>query len=483
MELKGRRVIYTDVDEINDDNVLTVLARAMTVHNANRIEIQYLYDYYKGKQPILQRTKEFREEICNKIVENRANEIVSFKVGYLMGEPVQYVSRGNGDDTALSNALNILNEFVFAEDKASKDKELADWFTICGTAYRMILPDAAGEEDEAPFEIYTLDPRNTFVVYYSGLGNKPVMGVSYVTQENGTTVYSVYTKNHYYELYYDGMLDFEYITPTPDIFVKSVDHIFGDIPIIEYPANSARLGAFEIVLPLLDALNTVSSNRIDGVEQFIQSLLILKGVDIDAEEYKALKENGGLKIPAEGDAKYLTQELNQTQTQALVDYLYQTVLVICGMPNRNGGSSTSDTGSAVIMRDGWSDAEARAKDTELMFKMSEKRFLRLAIEIANTYRDLNLKLSDIEIRFTRRNYENIQAKAQVLTTLLANDKIHPRLAFEHSGLFCDPNLAYAISTEYYEKRKEETRNELEEFSESETAKGKQDAEESEETEK
>lgn len=477
MDLHGRQIIFTDFDEINDENVLTVLARAMAVHNKNRTEIQYLYDYYKGNQPILKRTKEFREEICNKVVENRANEIVSFKVGYLMGEPVQYVSRGNGDDPALSEAINTLNEFVFAEDRAAKDKELADWFTICGTAFRMVLPDPLSEEDEAPFEIYTLDPRNAFVVYHSGLGSKPMLGVRYVTREDGTTIYSVYTKNHYYEITYDGVLDLEQISPSPDIFTKSEDHIYGDIPIIEYPANSARLGAFEIVLPLLDALNNVSSNRLDGVEQFIQSLLILKGVDIESDEYKALKENGGLKVPVDGDAYYLTQELNQTQTQTLVDYMYQTILVIVGMPNRNGGSSTSDTGSAVIMRDGWSDAEARAKDTELMFKMSEKRFLRMAIEIINTYRDMKLRLSSIEIRFTRRNYENIQAKAQVLTTLLANDKIHPRLAFEHCGLFVDPDLAYTQSKEYAEERKAEAQKELEEFSKIETDKAKGNAEE------
>lgn len=479
MELNGRRVIYTDFDEITEENVLMALSHAMGVHNSNRAEIQYLYDYYRGKQPILKRTKEFREEICNKIVENRANEIVSFKVGYLMGEPVQYVNRGNGDDVALSDAINTLNEFVFAEDKAAKDKELADWFTICGTAFRMILPDPSGEEDESPFEIYTLDPRNAFVVYHSGLGNKPMMGVRYVTREDGSTIYSVYTKNHYYELRYDGVLGFGQISPTPNVFVKSEDHIYGDIPIIEYPANSARLGAFEIVLPLLDALNNVSSNRLDGVEQFIQSLLILKGVDIESEEYKALKENGGLKVPIEGDAYYLTQELNQTQTQTLVDYMYQTILVICGMPNRNGGSSTSDTGAAVIMRDGWSDAEARAKDTELMFKMSEKRFLRLAIEFANTLRNLDLKLSTIEIRFTRRNYENIQAKAQVLTGLLANDKIHPRLAFEHSGLFVDPDLAYTQSKEYAEERKVEAQKELEEFSKTKIIEAQSNAEENE----
>lgn len=455
--LYGRNVIYTDADEITPDNVLDVLDRAMAVHSQNRAEIQYLYDYYKGKQPVLGRTKEFREEICNRIVENRANEIVSFKVGYLMGEPVQYVSRAS-DDAGSTDAINILNDFVFAEDKAAKDKELADWFTICGTAYRMILPDPKGEEDESPFEIYTLDPRNAFVVYHSGLGNKPMMGVKYVTREDGSNIFSIYTNKYYFEV----------ASPGGGI-IKQEGHIFGDIPIIEYPANSARLGAFEIVLPLLDALNNVSSNRLDGIEQFIQSLLILKNVDIESDEYKALRENGGLQVPADGDAYYLTQELNQTQTQTLVDYMYQTVLVICGMPNRNGGSSTSDTGSAVIMRDGWSDAEARAKDTELMFKMSEKKFLRLAIRIANTLRDMNLRLSSIEIRFTRRNYENAQAKAQVLTTLLANDKVHPRLAFEHCGLFCDSNLAYTISREYYEQHQADIMQELSAYADRATA--------------
>lgn len=467
--LYGREVIYTDFDEITPENVLKVLDKAMTVHARNRADIQYLYEYYKGKQPVLDRSKEFRPEICNRIVENRANEIVSFKVGYLMGEPVQYVSRLT-DDSGATDAINLLNDFVFAEDKAAKDKELADWFTICGTAYRMILPDPKGEEDESPFEIYTLDPRNAFVVYHSGLGNKPMMGVKYVTHEDGSVIFSIYTDKNYFEVLQPGAINQSNYTPKS--ITKNEGHIYGDIPIIEYPANSARLGAFEIVLPLLDALNNVSSNRLDGIEQFIQSLLILKGVDIESEEYKALRENGGLKVPLEGDAYYVTQELNQTQTQTLVDYMYQTILVICGMPNRNGSSSTSDTGSAVIMRDGWSDAEARAKDTELMFKMSEKRFLRLAIRIANTLRDMELKLSAIEIRFTRRNYENIQAKAQVLTTLLANDKIHPRLAFEHCGLFVDPDLAYTQSKEYSDERKEEAQKELEMFAQTETQKSK-----------
>lgn len=443
--LTGRTVIYTDVDVIDKSNVVQVLKKALETHDVNKSDIQYLYDYYKGKQPILNRIKDIRPEINNKLVENRANEIVSFKVGYLMGEPVQYVCRGGSDE--LSEAINQLNEFVFAEDKAAKDKELADWFTICGTSYRMILPDAVDDEDEAPFEIYTLDPRYSFVVYHSGLGNKRKMGVKYIVLQDDSVIYSVYTDKMYFEI-------------KDDKIIKAQPHSLGCVPIIEYPANTSRLGAFEIVLPLLDAINEIGSNRLDGVEQFVQAILLLKGVDIDSEDFKALKENGGLKVPLEGDAKYLVQELNQTQTQTLVDYMYQTVLTICGMPNRNGGSSTSDTGSAVIMRDGWSAAEARAKDTELMFKMAEREFLRLVISITNTLRDMSLKLSAIEIRFTRRNYENIQEKAQVLTTMLANNKIHPRLAFEHCGLFVDPELAYTESMEYAEERENELMEEL-----------------------
>lgn len=442
MLLHGRRMIKTDQTEVTIDNVVTVLRKALPTHWKNRSEIQFLWHYYKGRQPVLDRIKQVRPEICNHIVENRANEIVSFKSGYLMGEPLQYVSRGNAPNIA--DAINQLNEFVFAEEKPAKDKELADWFHICGTSFRMVLPDEEGEEDDSPFEIYTLDPRNTFVVYNNGLGNKPVLGVKYVIDENGVVHYSCYSRYEYFEIVESKVVDHQY-------------HILGDIPIIEYPLNLARIGAFELVIPLLDAINLTDSNRLDGVEQFIQALMLFHNVDISSEDFKQLREEGAIKFKdidpqLKAEVSYLINSLNQGETQTLVDHMYQTVLTICGMPNRNGGSSTSDTGSAVIMRDGWSAAEARAKDSELMFKKSERRFLKLVLNICRTLVEMDLKVCNIEIRFTRRNYENILQKAQVLDLMLKNNKIHPRLAFEHCGLFVDSDLAYALSAEYTEEQ-------------------------------
>lgn len=442
MVLHGRRVIKTSETEVTVQNVVSILQKALFKHLKNRAEIQYLWNYYCGMQPILEREKEVRPEINNKIVENRANEIVSFKSGYLMGEPLQYVSRGKGDN--IVEGINQLNEYVFAEEKSSKDKELADWFHICGTSYRMVLPDKDGEEDDSPFEIYTLDPRNTFVVYSNKLGNKPILGVEYVLDENGVTTYSCYSKTDYFEIIESKV-------------VSHQRHILGDIPIIEYPLNLARIGAFESVISLLDAINLTDSNRIDGVEQFVQALMLFHNVDISSEDFKKLREEGAIKFKdlepqSKAEISYLISNLNQSETQVLVDHMYQTVLTICGMPNRNGGTSTSDTGTAVIMRDGWSAAEARAKDSELMFKKSERLFLKLVLNICRVLTGLDLKVHNVEIRFTRRNYENILQKAQVLDLMLKNPKIHPQLAFAHSGMFVDPELAYTMSKEYYEEQ-------------------------------
>lgn len=438
--MNGRRIIKSSVSEITDQNVTEVLWKALGVHELNRSEIDYLYKYYKGDQPIRHRVKDVRPEICNKIVENRANEIVSFKVGYLCGEPIQYVSR-NGDDTIVKQ-VNLLNEYMFAEDKAAQDQELIEWQMICGTAFRLILPDEPGEEDEAPFEMYTLDPRDTFVVYSNEIGNKPLMAVKYAIDDDKITHYSIYTENRYYLV--DG-----------DILIESKPHALDMIPIIEYPANNARLGSFEIVLPLLDAMNNVASNRMDGVEQLVQAFIKFINCDITKEEYEEFLQLGAIKVKSvdgqAADVGVVTTELNQTQSQTLKDDYYNAMLTICGMPNRNGGSSTSDTGSAVLLRDGWSDAEARAKDSENVFKRAEKKMLKLVLRICRDLGGLTIRLADVDLRFTRRNYEAIQSKSQVLISMLQEPKIHPQLAFQSSGLFTDAESAYTMSMAYYEE--------------------------------
>lgn len=432
--LFGRKVIYTEETEIHEGNILDVLQKAFITHSFNRADIDYLYWYRRGKQPILDRTKEVRPEINNTIVENRADEIVSFKTGYHLGEPILYVSQS--DAPGIKDEVDKLNSYMRAEDKHSKDKELEDWFNVCGTSYRIALPDAMAnvEEDEAPFEIYTLDPRNTFIVYSVELGHKPMLAVSYICKEDGTIVFSCYSRDRFFLVENTWKIIYwEY-------------QLLG-IPIIEYRGNNEMLGAFETVIPLLDAINMTESNRVDGVEQFIQALMLFHNVDISSEDFGKLKDLGAIKYKdidpqLKAEIEYLTSEMNQAQTQTLVDHMYNTVLTICGMPNRNGGSSTSDTGKAVIYRDGWSAAEARAKASDQMFRKAENEFLKLVLRICRDMAGLSLKLSALEIRFTRRDADNTTEKANVFVALAESGKVALEDVYVISGLFSDPQASY-----------------------------------------
>lgn len=440
--LHGRRKIFTDKKSITPENVVGVVEKALGYHWKNRMEEQYLLDYFRGKQDIRLKEKQVRPEINNKVMVNRANEIVTFKTAYLLGEPVQYVS--NGGEDRVSAQVNTLNEFMRAESKDTKDKEIADWMHICGVGVRMVLPDKEGEEEGSPVSIYTLDPREAFVIYHSGVGHKRLAGVLRQRDENGVWYSCVYTRDWYYEIK-NGQIEKQEARTVPYI------------PIVEYPNNESRMGAFEVVVPILNAINTIESNRVDSVQDFVNAYDVFQNCEIDDDAYKALSA-GGMAIQIKGapgmEARVyrIASELNQTNTQTLVDDLYDTALTICGMPNRNGGSSTSDTGTAVIYRDGFAEAESRAKDTEKTFIRSERDFLRIVLYICRETGDLNLELKDIKPEFTRKNLSNIQSKAQVLAEMLNNSKIHPKLAFEYSGMFTDSEQAYRMSMSWYEEQ-------------------------------
>jgi SPP1 family phage portal protein len=442
-EMFGRATIYTGYDEVTENNILDILKTSLPVFQHNSADIDYLWKYMKGRQPILSRVKEIRPEINNKVVENHAFEIVNFLSGYLMGEPCTYVSRAKEEDAI--KKIDVLNSYMYEQNKASVDKDLSMWFYVCGIGYKMILPSQSLKLKDglSPFEIDVLDPRYTFVVYQHGFGSKRMMGVRKISRMdakgNVEFLYCGYTKTHYFEC-------------TENKLEKWEAHTLGDIPIYEYKANMAMLGSFEPALWILDAINNIASNRLDGIEQFIQAFIKFVNCDIDSEDFKELKDLGAIKIKStdgqKADVEIVSQELSQTETQTLVDYLYNQVLTICGLPttNRSQGGS-SDNGVAVILRQGWEQCEARARDTELLFKKSEKEFLKLALKLLNTKENLGLKVSDVDVKFTRRQHDNLLTKTQGLMQMLEAG-LKPEIAIATCGLFNDPVDVSIQSKEY-----------------------------------
>ena len=456
----GRRAIYTDETEITSENVVDVLKKSMKIHQKNREDIVWLQDYEKGNQPVLGRKKEVRPEINNKIVENHASSIVSFKTGYLFGSPVSLVQRADKDSTGEpptmdDKRVSMLNEMLIEQSKAAKDQRLAHDFCTSGVGYRMVLPKRRRKPWEVSlFDIIPLDPRSTFVVRTNDVYKDVIMAVTYSQKANSDYEnlalasdssiardvkrrYGVYTNDRYYEIQDDKIL-FEKENP------------IGVIPIVEYVFDEDRMGAFEKVIPLLDALNLTASERQDDLEQFVQSILVLLNSDMRAEELESLPPNAILLLNSardgvNTDAKMLTQAMDQSSTQSYVDHTLEQMEKIACVPGKTANAQNT-TGEAIQLSDGWQLAETAAKGEEHIFEESERRLLEVILAILRIDIDADkmlktLRLSDIDIKFTRNRTDGLLVKAQALQMLL-NAGIKNKHAFEACGLWSDTQTVW-----------------------------------------
>ena len=209
----------------------------------------------------------------------------------------------------------------------------------------------------------------------------------------------------------------------------------------------------------------MTSDRLDGIEQFIQALMVFEGVDITRDQFVELKDLGALKIPPSMDGKtgrvyYLNEQLDQQQTQTLIDNLYDRILQIVGMPSQgNANTSDSSNNGAMVIKSGQWDAQARILETQGMWKASDTEFLKPVLKIC---RDANaiegLKVSDVEPKFGIHNYEDRLVKTQSFTTLISAG-CPPLQAFTLSGISKDPEADAMAYTEYQAEHENEL-NEL-----------------------
>jgi SPP1 family phage portal protein len=453
--LCGRRDIYTAVDRITADNVVYEVNSALTYHLANVIEMEYLYWYRRGLQPILNRTKERNEFVLNKVVENHADEIVTFKNGYFLMEPASYIARG---DNVSASKVNKVNEYLYRSGKQDADNQLADWFHTVGKAALFVEPNRDKDSDEVPVRAYALDPRSAFVVYSLKPGNKPMFGVNIVIDGTVAKI-DVFTEDSVYRLV-GGAAAVTPTTsyPTYQTTASAIDRIerntLGKIPIIEYRYNSVNMSAFEPVVSLLDQINNIQSNRCDGVEQFIQSLAVAVNCQFDDGTTAAdIRKAGMVALKSIGenkaDFKILSEELDQQQTQTLVDDLYEKVLVICSMPSTaRGGRGTYDsTGAAAIFNNGWEQAFSAARNTEDLFKVSNRRFDEIFLSILKQKGIVDISPVDIKLNFVRNETAGAQSKAQAMQTMLAAG-MAPELALAKSGISSDPVADYSASKKF-----------------------------------
>ena len=453
--LYGRNEIWTDVPEITSENIISVLQNAIPTHDANANRIKQLLNYDAGIQP-LKRKKKYRSDINIVCIDNVANEITEFKLGFQWGYPITLIQRGQKDSGKAEETHGIaeLNECYQAEGINNKHQALGRFVEIGGVGYTFVDIKTNWVPGDSYFSVESLDPCNTFIVrssYY--IDHRPMLGVTFRVDDLGARHYTAFSKDWRYDITEFSRID------------NVLENPLGMIPIIEWIRSHDRMGCFERVMSECDNLNILISDFSNQVDQNTQAIWhgndIFFATDPATGKTEQPKSNDWVVTQTTADGKQpfikpLAIDYDYTGTLNNIVTRRSLILQKCNVPQRNDNSGGS-TGVAMSDATGWSAAETAAcKQQSLMeaAKMEEVKVVLRAIQLSPYVPQdselLKLRYIDMMSNIKRQKTYELATKSNALATLL-NQGVYGLHALKTVNLFEDVNQVWEDSKELIEK--------------------------------
>lgn len=394
-----------EFDEKNIKKELVV--KLIREHEKQLPRLKKLKKYYLGEHDILSKQRA-KNKPNYKPVCNHAKDIADTSTGYFMGNTITY---SNSEDTDIDE---LLIAFDNAEvDESDHDNALD--MAIYGVAYEYIY----ARENENILDIKSLEVENTFIVYDDSIEQQPLFGVYYFKRKENkadTETYQavIMTKQFVYSIILEGkekgvISD----NPTP--------HNMGDIPIIEYKNNKYSIGDFEQQIGLIDSYNSLTANRINDKEQFIDSILVLYGARLGDDEEESIKameslaEHKLLELHPEARAEYLSKTLNENEVETLRNAVKQDIYTFSHIPNLTDENFAGNS-SGVAM-------EFKLLGLEMITKIKQRYYvkgLKKRIKLFANYLGLTqiaIDANSIIPHFSRSLPKNLLEISQIVSNL------------------------------------------------------------------
>ncbi|MCP9358692.1 phage portal protein [Liquorilactobacillus satsumensis] len=339
--------VAIDAELLQDSNnpSYKVLNYVVQQHNKRKRRLQMLSDYYDGKQEILDHSMVNNQYSSNnKVVVNHAKYITDMNVGFTTGNPIAYTAEKG------KNIDPITDEFS-KMDVQTHDAELEKDLSVFGVGFEVHYLKTTGFADDNQKQPITeeriecIDPRGIVMCTDDTVEHNPLFAI-HIQEKfdlDGTAngyLLDVYTKTQLisYRTRFGYNLDDSNIDSR-----KVTPHYFGDVPVVEFRNNEERQGDFEQCKSLIDAYNTLQSDRITDKQDFIDALLIVYGFSLmgdDEEESKSKLKNGFIDgAPGKGEdgasVEWLTKQLDETQVELLAKSIENDIHKISYVPNMN----------------------------------------------------------------------------------------------------------------------------------------------------
>lgn len=390
-----------------------VLAKLITKHKTYvQPQLVMCQAYYNGDQAIQSRTKKDSSAPNNKVVCNHAQDIANTAVGYFLANAINYSTKEE-DDSALDKLTDAFD--VATTDDVDHDNGLD--LSIGGCAYEYVY----AKEGEATPLSKNLSNVSTFMVYDDTIEQNELFAVyywEYKPVNTNTVRYKAFVMTQHYV--YELDLNNEYHERTI-VTEEPKPHNFGEVPVIFYKNNKYCHGDFELQIPLIDAYNTLMSDRLNDKEQFLDSIMVLYGAimgDDDeetSEAMKTLKEQRLLELPEGSKAEYITRTFDENGVEVLRKAIKHDIYTFSHVPDLSDENFAGNT-SGVAMEYKLMGLEMITKTKSRYYQQGLKKRIRLYCNFLNL-KNYALNPTAIMVTFKRGLPKNMLELSQIVSNL------------------------------------------------------------------
>lgn len=357
-------------------------------------------NYYDGKQAILNKSYADASKPCSKAVINYVKNLTDSYAGY-MATP-GHISYNSDED--IEEVMDILRY----NDYQAEDADLLLNALIYGVSAELMYLDA---KSQVRFRL--IDPTMCFGVYDDSLTSDLMYFVRMYKENDWDSsdvyVVKVYTESEirtYKMSGFGGM-----ITATGEV----EPHYFSQCPanIFTMPGEKS---IFDCVLGLQDAANELLSSEIDDYAAFVDSYLMLVGVDADTDDIAAMKKNRVMVLPEGATAQYLTKNANDTQIENILKRIHESIYRIAQCPDFSSESFVGGVSSGIAIQYRLTGMETRAGKIEAEMKKALQRRIEVITGIASLKMGESV-FRDIQISFKRNIPEDTTSIINMVNSL------------------------------------------------------------------
>jgi len=327
-----------NVEQATDRISATFLEEIISTHTRKVAPKYKKYQkLYENKHKIAGRPRKDENKPNNKLSNDFFGQIIDNTVGYFLGNPIILNYTEPKKEKALVEVdpvdvgvdLEQIEDTAVQDelDKINMDNEKDDLFMewgkeamIKGLSHILVY-----QNEDSKTKFMRLSPEDVILVYK----NSSTKELQYAIRLYDIDTEDTDTTTHYAEVYDNSGYDvFKCVEgagigggrkgATGYTFVERKPHIYGRIPITTMYNNEEKMSDLERVKTLVDDYDKVLSDVSNEFEAFRNAYLMLKNMVVSNDSLSKLKTEGILEVMENGDAKFITKQI---QTEALENHL------------------------------------------------------------------------------------------------------------------------------------------------------------------